>query len=126
MINRVEFAVQQTIEAIITFCDAKGPIRLDISYDEFVIDAVVTYVGAPLEFPTQPPTKEEIIETDEGHRRLAGFLIRRYADRMEANTANDQDDRASPLRPLIRCTSMRAACGVRPPAHINQPCGSST
>jgi xanthine permease XanP len=88
--NRVEFAVQQTIEAIITTCDAKGPIGIDISYDEFVIDAVVVYVGAPLEFPTQPPTKEEIMETDEGHRRLAGFLIRRYADRMEANTANDR------------------------------------
>ena len=30
------------------------------------------------------------METDEGHRRLAGFLIRRYADRMESNTANDR------------------------------------
>ena len=68
----------------------RGPISLDISYDEFVIDAVVTYAGAPLEFPTQPPTKEEIMETDEGHRRLAGFLIRRYADRMEAHTANEE------------------------------------
>ena len=51
VINRVEFAVQQTIDAVIAFCDAKGPIRIDISYDEFVIDVVVTYDGAPLEFP---------------------------------------------------------------------------
>jgi NCS2 family nucleobase:cation symporter-2 len=84
VINRVEFAVQQTIEAIITFCEARGSVRLDISYDEFVIDAVVTYAGAPLEFPTQPPTKEEILKTDEGHRGLAGFLIRRHADRIVA------------------------------------------
>ena len=45
---------------------------------------MVTYAGAALEFPSQPPTREEIMETEEGQRRLAGFLIRRYADRMEA------------------------------------------
>jgi xanthine permease XanP len=82
VINRVEFAVQQMIDAVIAFCDARGPIRVDISYDEFVIDVVVTYDGAPLEFPAQPPTHAEILETDDGHQRLAGFLIRRYADRM--------------------------------------------
>jgi xanthine permease XanP len=90
IINRVEFAVQQTIEAVIAFCEVKGPIRLDISYDEFVIDAGVTYVGVPLEFPTKPPTKEEVIETEDGQRRLAGFLIRRYADRMAATKRDDQ------------------------------------
>jgi xanthine permease XanP len=80
--NRVEFAVQQSVEAVIEFCGVKGPIVLDISYDEFVIDAVISYAGAPFEFPEQPPSKEEIIEADDGHRRLAGFLIRRYADRI--------------------------------------------
>jgi hypothetical protein len=59
-------------------------IRIDISYDEFVINVVVTYDGAPLEFPTQPPTHVEIIEAEDGHQRLAGFLIRRSADRMGA------------------------------------------
>jgi NCS2 family nucleobase:cation symporter-2 len=90
MINRIEYAVQQTIDAVVTFCHVKGPIRLDISYDEFVIDVVVTYDGAKLEFPDQPPTQEEILETEGGHQRLAGFLIRRYADRMVATERNDQ------------------------------------
>jgi xanthine permease XanP len=90
VINRVEFAVQQTIDAVIAACDPSGPIRLDISYDEFVIDVVVIYDGAPLEFPAQPPTHEEIMETDVGHQRLAGFLIRRYADRMAATERHGQ------------------------------------
>jgi NCS2 family nucleobase:cation symporter-2 len=87
VIKRLEFAVQQTVEAVIGFCEPKGAIRLDISYDEFVIDATVAYEGAALEFPDKPPTQEEIIETEEGHRRLAGFLIKRFADRMR--TAGD-------------------------------------
>jgi len=90
VVNRIQFAVQQTIEAIIAFCAARGPIKLHISYDEFVIDAVLAYDGAPLEFPTQPPTSEEIVETEQGARRLAGFLIRRFADRMRATRRNDQ------------------------------------
>jgi xanthine permease XanP len=90
VIDRIEFAVQQTIDAVIAFCSPKGPIRLDISYDEFVIDAVVSYGGAPMEFPTQPPTREEILDTEGGHLRLAGFLIRRYADRMGVTGDNDQ------------------------------------
>ena len=90
VVNRMQFAVQQTIEAIIAFCAARGPIKLYISYDEFVIDAVLAYDGAPLEFPTQPPTSEEIVETEQGARHLAGFLIRRFADRMRATRRNDQ------------------------------------
>ena len=77
VINRVEFAVQQAVEAVLDGCQVKGPIRIEVSYDEFIIDAVITYAGAPLEFPTQAPSAEEIVETEDGHRRLAGFLIRR-------------------------------------------------
>lgn len=90
VINRVEFAVQQTIEAVVAFCGARGPIRLDISFDEFVIEVVVAYDGTPLEFPTQPPTMEEVLETESGQHRLAGFLVRGHADRMRSATHNDQ------------------------------------
>jgi NCS2 family nucleobase:cation symporter-2 len=90
VINRVDFAVQQTLEAVISACDAKGPIRLEVSYDEFVIEVVVTYDGAMLEFPTQPPTTAEILATDDSYLRLAGFLIRRHADRVRTTRRNDQ------------------------------------
>ena len=81
VMNRVEFAVQQSVEAIVDVCEIEGQIAVKMSYDEFVVGALITYSGAALEFPQQPPTPEEIIESEAGHRRLAGFLIRRYADR---------------------------------------------
>ncbi|HET7882581.1 MAG TPA: solute carrier family 23 protein [Acetobacteraceae bacterium] len=86
--SRVEFAMQQTIEAVIAFCNAHGVIRLEVSYDEFVIQAVVAYVGIPLVFPTHAPTRDEILEADDGQQRLAGFLVRRYADSV-TTTARD-------------------------------------
>jgi NCS2 family nucleobase:cation symporter-2 len=84
VISRVEFAVQQTVDTISAICDQVAPIGLEIGFDEFVIDVVITYKGKALEFPTRQPTHEEIIELEDGHQRLAGFLIRRYADRMRA------------------------------------------
>ena len=79
--NRVEFAVQQTVEAIIAYCGAKGPARIELSFDDFVINADIIYDGKPLEFPTTPPTGEELLDTEESFPRLAGFLVRHYTDR---------------------------------------------
>ena len=33
------------------FGNVSGPIKVEISYDEFVIDAVLTYIGLPLQLP---------------------------------------------------------------------------
>lgn len=79
--NRVEFAVQQSLEAIIAYCDAKGPIKIELSFDEFVIGADITYDGKSMEFPTEAPGKEELFESEQGYPRLAGFLIRQHTDR---------------------------------------------
>jgi NCS2 family nucleobase:cation symporter-2 len=58
---------------------------VEASFDEFNLDLRVSYAGAPLELPDQRPTNEEIMESDAGQRRLAGFMLRRYADRVQSN-----------------------------------------
>ena len=79
--NRMEFAVQQTLEAIIAYCGAKGPISIELSFDEFVITADITYDGKRMEFPAEPPGKEELLASEDSYSRLAGFLVRSYTDR---------------------------------------------
>jgi NCS2 family nucleobase:cation symporter-2 len=63
---------------------------LEIGFDEFVIDVMIGYKGKALEFPERQPSHEEIIELEEGHRQLAGFLIRSYADRIRADERDDR------------------------------------
>jgi len=79
--NRVEFAIQQTLEAIIAYCAAKGSITIELSFDEFVISADIEYSGAPMEFSAQPPSKEQLLDSEEGYPQLAGFLVRQSTDR---------------------------------------------
>jgi NCS2 family nucleobase:cation symporter-2 len=61
-----------------------GPLILEASFDEFNLDLRLSYQGEPLEFPERRPTDREIRETDEGMRRLAGFMLRHNADRIRA------------------------------------------
>jgi NCS2 family nucleobase:cation symporter-2 len=86
--NRLEFAVQQAVEAAIEFANVSGPIKVEVSFDEFVIDAVVSYVGLPLQFPEAAPSPQELLDVDDAPLRLSGFLVRRYADKITASSSN--------------------------------------
>ena len=79
--TRVEFAVQQAVEAIVAHCRIDGPVDIAMSFDEFDIDARIAYDGVALELPNAPPSQSELLESDDGLRRMAGFLIRRQADK---------------------------------------------
>jgi NCS2 family nucleobase:cation symporter-2 len=84
VIDRASFNLTQSIETIVEGCNPGGPLTIEASFDEFNLDVRVTYVGPPLELPERRPTNEEIMESDEGQRRLAGFMLRRQADRVAA------------------------------------------
>jgi len=71
---------------VIEFCHPSGPIELAVSYDEFDIDAKLTYDGVALELPEWPPSHEEVLEAEDGARRLSGFLVRQQANRAQSGT----------------------------------------
>jgi xanthine permease XanP len=58
------------------------------------LDVRASYEGDMLEFPQQRPTNEQIRESDDGARLLAGFMLRRNADRVRSDA---KDGRASVL-----------------------------
>ena len=84
VIDRASFNLQQSIETIVQSCVPQGPLTVEASFDEFNLDVRVAYNGAALELPQKRPTNEEIMASEEGERRLAGFMLRRYADRVTA------------------------------------------
>jgi len=84
VIDRATFNLAQSIETIVESCAPAGPLDVSVSFDEFSLDILVSYEGAALELPERRPTNEEIIASDDGQRRLAGFLLRRYADRVQS------------------------------------------
>ena len=88
VIERATFNLTQSIETISESCDPQGPLEIAASFDEFSLDVRVSYSGPPLELPDKRPSNEEIMESEQGQRRLAGFMLRRYADRVSATNRN--------------------------------------
>ena len=92
IITRATFGVNQLVEAVAENCWRSGPLVLEASFDEYNLDVRLAYEGDALKFPDQRPTDEEIIETEDGARRLAGFILRHNADRIRPEV---KDGRAS-------------------------------
>jgi len=85
IIKRASYGTIQLIDAIAADFWRDGPIVVEASFDEFNLDVRVSYQGAKLHFPDQRPSLAEIRENADGARLLAGFLLRRNADRTRAD-----------------------------------------
>lgn len=94
VVSRATFGVIQLLDAIRDNCWRQGPIEIAASFDEFNLDVRISYEGAALEFPEQRPSNREIVATENGARLLAGFMLRRCADRLRSQI---KDQKASVL-----------------------------
>jgi NCS2 family nucleobase:cation symporter-2 len=83
------FAANQLVEAVTENVWKSGPLSLQADFDEFNLNLRLSYQGETLEFPDRRPSDEEIRETDEGARRLAGFMLHHNADRIRSETRAD-------------------------------------
>jgi NCS2 family nucleobase:cation symporter-2 len=85
VVKRAIFAALQLLEAVEENCWRGGSITLEASFDEFNLDIRVLYQGEALEFPDRRPTNEQIRDSEDGVRLLAGFMLRRNADRVRSD-----------------------------------------
>lgn len=81
VVTRASFAAQQLVEVIADACRPRGPVVLSGTFDEFDLALDARYAGELLELPERRPTLDEIVESDDGARLLAGFLLRHRADK---------------------------------------------
>ena len=88
-IKRAIFGVTQLVDAVDENCRKEGPMIVTASFDEFNLDVHLAYQGDPLAFPDERPSPEDIRTGLDGMRRLAGFMLRRNADRLAAETSDD-------------------------------------
>ena len=79
IISRATFAAVQVLEVL---GDPPAGVEIEASFDEFDLDVRIRYVGTPLLLPEQKPTPQTIMASDDGERLLAGYLLRRTADKV--------------------------------------------
>jgi NCS2 family nucleobase:cation symporter-2 len=89
IVSRAMFGVVQVLEVI---GQTPGGVEIEASFDEFNLDLRVRYVGIPLSIPETKPTPREIVGSDDGERLLAGYLLRRNADRITSRASGGRTE----------------------------------
>jgi NCS2 family nucleobase:cation symporter-2 len=87
VVNRTVFGVIQVIEVI---GQPAGNVEIEASFDEFNLNVRIRYRGSPLLIPETKPTAREIVASEDGERRLAGYLLRRSADRISCRALGER------------------------------------
>lgn len=90
IIVRATSAMNEFVEAARTLDLTRDEIRVIARFDEFNLDVEFRYGGALMEFPTKRPSEAEILEDETAVARLAGFLIKNYADKIRADCHDGQ------------------------------------
>lgn len=81
VLDRAVFGAVQVLEVI---GQPAGDVEIEASFDEFNLNVRIRYPGPPLLIPETKPTPREIVASEDGERRLAGYLLRRSADRISS------------------------------------------
>ena len=89
IVSYATFGVVQVLEVIGT---PPGGVEIEASFDEFNLDLRVRYAGAPLVIPENKPSPHEIVASEDGEKRLAGYLLRRSADRIECKVSGGRTE----------------------------------
>lgn len=83
VIQRATAAINEFVELAAAQALATGPVQIEVRFDEFNLDVALRYPGRLMAFPQSRPSADAVVEDDTALADLAGYLIRRYADRIQ-------------------------------------------
>jgi xanthine permease XanP len=83
--TRATYGAMQLVDVVAEEFWTDGPLAIEASFDEFNLDVRVSYHGPAPVFPDQRPSNDQI-RSEEGAKLLAGFMLRRNADRVRADS----------------------------------------
>lgn len=82
VIGRAVAALTELYEVVTAQGMVQGKVTMVFLFDELQLRADTGYAGRTISFPDHPPRQEKIIDDPAAQAALAGFLIRKYVDRI--------------------------------------------
>jgi len=79
-------ALNEVLESVAALELARGPLDVEMKFDELSLDIDVSWEGQPLQFSNKMPTPEELLENDESISMISSFLIRRTVDKLSTSS----------------------------------------
>ena len=83
VVHRILFSLEELMQILAADKLADSKIKLDVSFEEFNMEAQISYTGRAPVLAKIKPTDEEILAEEGALTRLSGFLIRKYARKIK-------------------------------------------
>ena len=80
-VSQADSAVNQLLEAVSDLNE--GTVAVELRHDEVSLVVSVSYTGMPIIFPERAPTPDELMDSPDGVSRMAGWIIRKLADKAQ-------------------------------------------
>ena len=92
VVARLDHVANELIDTIVSNGLIQGEPKVHIStrFDEYGCTLVLRYQGEGLPLPEKRPTPEEMLESPDAVLDMAGYLIRRLADRVKLESGRDR------------------------------------
>jgi len=87
VIHRMAMALTQVCELVTDEARTSGPVTVAVSFDEYNLDAEVSYTGTLLPLPEKRPSEEDILNDPSAMLLLGGYLVRSQADRASSSAS---------------------------------------
>jgi len=88
VVIRVTSALNEFLESAAVLGLVKGKAQVDVSFDEFNLDADIRYDGTLMDFPVVRPTEDALLTDVRAVTTLSGYLVRQYTESVTANVVN--------------------------------------
>jgi len=80
----VDKAIFGTVQVLEVLGARPGKVSIEASFDEYSLDIRIASPGPPLAIPEQRPTPRDIMVREDGELLLAGYLLKRNANRIHS------------------------------------------
>jgi NCS2 family nucleobase:cation symporter-2 len=85
VIDKATAAADEFLEAARELELNRSPMHLEARFDEYRLELEFSYRGRAMVFPESRPESSELLEDPQAMDRMAGYLVRRYADKVSAS-----------------------------------------
>lgn len=89
VILEAKHILRELVEALFMYAKTDGSVQVEAVYDEYNFDIQVSYRGTPMEFPTVPPSEEELLMDKSSIARMSGFMIQLIAEKVTSTVKSD-------------------------------------
>jgi xanthine permease XanP len=89
IVERAGYAIEEYLEGASGLNSNAAAYHFRADFDEFHLNIEISYQGKMLDLSGQRPTHPELLEDDAAVTRLAGYLVRHYADRVSCAQKGD-------------------------------------